>query len=60
MYIYIYIYKNVRLRGRLLAQAREDPSLRILEVREFKDVVFEDVVLDNSRFDIDVTLQNNI
>ena len=29
-------------------------------IREFKDVVFEDVVFDNSRFDIDVTLQNNI
>ena len=28
--------------------------------REFKDVVFEDVVFDNSRLDIDVTLQNNI
>ena len=28
--------------------------------REFKDVVFEDVVFDNSRFDIDVTLTNNI
>ena len=28
--------------------------------REFKDVVFEDVVFDNNRFDIDVTLQNNI
>ena len=27
--------------------------------REFKDVVFEDVVFDNDRSDIDVTLQNN-
>ena len=28
--------------------------------REFKDVVFEDVVFDNSRLDTDVTLTNNI
>ena len=28
-------------------------------VWEFKDVVFEDAVFDNNRFDIDVTLQSN-
>ena len=29
-------------------------------VREFKDVVLEDVVFDNSNFDIDVTIKHNI
>ena len=29
-------------------------------IREFKDVVFEDVVFDNHRFGRDATTQNNI
>ena len=29
-------------------------------IREFKDVVFEDVVFDNNRFDIDVTIKHNV
>ena len=33
---------------------------QVYDTREFKDVVFQDVVFDNNRFDIDVTNTNNV
>ena len=30
-----------------------------VQVREFKEVAFEDAVLDNDMFDIDVTISNS-
>ena len=65
-YIYIYIYIHTQhiffLVRRKARGVSRRPSLARAQyiIPEFRDVVFEDVVFDNHRFDIDVTLKHNI
>ena len=44
---------EARMRARIVSGVS---CVEYASIREFKDVVFEDVVFDHSRFDIDVTI----